>query len=77
MSLEPRGLVDKLAARYAKKSDAPQFAVGDKVILREGPFVDFVAKVEVVDPQQRVHLLIDCMGRHSPILVSAEKLAKG
>lgn len=73
----PKGLVDEMAARYANKGDALQFVVGDEVILREGPFVDFIAKVEAVDPQHRVHLLIDYMGRHSRILVSAVKLAKG
>jgi transcriptional antiterminator RfaH len=66
-----------MAARYANTGDAPPpFAIGDDVILREGPFVDFLAKVEAVDPQQRVHLLIDFMGRQSRIVVQAEKLSK-
>jgi transcriptional antiterminator RfaH len=73
----PKGLVEEMAARYANTGDAPPpFAIGDDVILREGPFVDFLAKVEAVDPLHRVHLLIDFMGRQSRIVVQAEKLSK-
>ena len=74
----PKGLVEEMAKRYALTGEAPPpFDVGEEVILREGPFVDFLARVEAVDPQHRVHLLIDFMGRQSRIVVSAEKLAKG
>ena len=73
----PKGLVEEMAKRYAATGEPPPpFTVGEEVILREGPFVDFLAKVEAVDPQHRVHLLIDFMGRQSRILVSAEKLSK-
>ena len=73
----PKGLVEEIAARYANTGDAPPpFGIGDDVILREGPFADFLAKVEAVDPQHRVHLLIDFMGRQSRIVVQAEKLSK-
>lgn len=74
----PDGLVQEIVARYAQEGDAPPpFGIGDEVILREGPFVDFLARVEAVEPKNRVHLLIEFMGRQSRIVVSAEKLAKG
>ena len=73
----PKGLVEEMAARYAVKGEAPPpFDVGEEVLVREGPFVDFLAKVEAVDPQQRVHLLIDFMGRQSRMVASADKLTK-
>jgi transcription antitermination factor NusG len=52
------------------------FNVGDDVVIREGPFADFVASVEAIDPERRVHLLIDFMGRHSRVTVQADKLSK-
>lgn len=74
----PKGLVEAMAKRYTVTVEAPPaFGVGEEVILREGPFVDFLAKVEAVDPQNRVHLLIDFMGRQSRVVVGAEALTKG
>lgn len=73
----PEGLVEEMAKRYAVAGGAPPpFDVGEEVILREGPFVDFLARVEAVDPLHRVHLLIDFMGRQSRVVVSAQKLSK-
>ena len=73
----PKGLVEAIADHYTEKDEAPPpFAIGDEVILREGPFVDFFAKVEAVDPQHRVHLLIELMGRQSRVVVDARTLTK-
>lgn len=76
----PDGLMQALLARYGDGGEGEGtsigFRVGDDVVIREGPFADFVASVEAIDPERRVHLLIDFMGRHSRVTVEADKLAK-
>lgn len=73
----PKGLVDELRTKYAEGgTGAPDLSVGDNVVIREGPFADFLASVDAMDPEQSVHLLIAYMGRHHRISVEAEKLRK-
>jgi len=76
----PDGLMQALLARYGDGGEGEgtsiSFRVGDAVVIREGPFADFVASVEAIDPERRVHLLIDFMGRHSRVTVEGDKLAK-
>ena len=68
----------ELLARYSPQGEGTSIdlRVGDEVVIREGPFADFVASVEGVDPEQRVHLLIEFMGRHSRVTVEADKVSR-
>lgn len=74
----PSGLMLELLARYSPQGEGTSIdlRVGDEVVIREGPFADFVASVEGVDPEQRVHLLIEFMGRHSRVTVEADKVSR-
>lgn len=42
-----------------------ELEAGDQVRLLRGPFADFVATVEKVEPDRRVWLLIDMLGRQT------------
>ena len=61
----PSGLVDGLKARcdsMGKLVGASSLAAGDAVMFSKGPFADFVGKVEKIDTDRRVWVLMDLMG---------------
>lgn len=73
----PQDVMTALQERYDETGDTnPTVPLekGDKVHVESGPFVDFIAQVETVDPDQRVWLLLDVMGRKTRILESAKNL---
>jgi len=47
---------------------------GDAVEISGGPFAEFVATVEKVDPDQRVWVLLDLMGRTTRVAVHSKAL---
>ena len=47
---------------------------GDSVEVTNGPFVHFVATVEKIDAQQRVWVLMEFMGRGTPMKIHPEQL---
>jgi len=47
---------------------------GDVVRLTGGPFADFVATVETINPDHRVWVLLDLMGRPTRVAVQADAL---
>jgi len=47
---------------------------GDAVRISGGPFAEFVATVDKIDPGQRVWVLLDLMGRTARMAVQAEAL---
>ncbi|MFC6689484.1 transcription termination/antitermination protein NusG [Jhaorihella thermophila] len=52
-----------------------EIAPGDMVRISRGPFADFVAKVETIDKDRRVWMLLDLMGRQTRIAVSARDVS--
>jgi transcriptional antiterminator NusG len=57
----------KFARMEAPKFEA-KFAVGDSVKVNEGPFKDFLGKVdEVNDDQGKVRVLVSVFGRETPL----------
>jgi transcriptional antiterminator RfaH len=48
---------------------------GDTVMLRRGPFAEFVATIDSVAPDQRVWVLMEIMGASTRVAVSAENLS--
>lgn len=68
----PSELVDQLRARCVDgvlNTDLMPFRHGDSVMLTNGPFVDFVATVEQMAPNQRVWILIDFLGGETRMAV--------
>lgn len=47
---------------------------GDQVAITHGPFADFVAEVEKIDPDRRVWVLMDLMGSQTRVAVGADQL---
>lgn len=77
----PRPVPFELIAQIVERCDAehclrPQakFVEGEEVRVASGPFVDFVAKIERIEPDQRVWLLMDLMGAETRVAMPATEL---
>ena len=46
----------------------------DNVEMLTGPFVNLIATVGTVDPEQRIWLIMDFMGQKARMLVTADQL---
>lgn len=71
-------LIEALDRRYGDDGKEPPVALqpGDAVRITDGPFADFVSRVEAVSPERRVHLLIDLLGREARISVDPAHLRR-
>ena len=47
---------------------------GDSVEMLTGPFANFIATVDTIDPEQRIWVLMDFMGQKTRMQVSADQL---
>ena len=47
---------------------------GESVEMLTGPFVNFIATVDTIDPEQRIWILMDFMGQKTRIQVTADQL---
>ena len=47
---------------------------GDSVEMLTGPFTNFIATVDKIDPEQRIWVLMDFMGQKTRMQVSADQL---
>ena len=47
---------------------------GDNVEMLTGPFANFIATVDTIDPDQRIWVLMDFMGQKTRMQVSADQL---
>ena len=53
---------------------AKKLAAGDQVELLTGPFSNFIATVETIDIEQRIWVLMECMGQRTRMHVKADHL---
>ena len=53
---------------------AKKLATGDQVELLTGPFSNFIATVETIDIEQRIWVLMECMGQRTRMHVKADQL---
>ena len=75
----PEGLVEALKARCGAGNlfqALEELHPGDEVQLTKGPLATTLAKIESVDPDQRVWVLIDIMGRPTRVAVDPETLRR-
>ena len=49
-------------------------SVGDRVEMLTGPFANFIATVDTIDPEQRIWVLMDFMGQKTRMKVTADQL---
>lgn len=76
----PAELIAGLKARCDSNSTLlPPAAlqVGDHVNVIEGPFADTIVEIERIDPDRRVWVLMDLMGRSTRTAMDAARLAPG
>ena len=73
----PLDLISGLMARCSsvgKLLPPNQLNKGDALQLLTGPFANYIAKVETIDADQRVWVLMELMGRVTPISVEINQL---
>ena len=62
----PLSIIEKLQAKCDCNgifSKSPKIQKGQKIKIERGPFANFFAKVERVEPNQRAFLLVDFLGK--------------
>jgi len=79
----PQPVPDALVAELRARCDSAgclkpvaAFDAGETVRVTSGPFSDFVATVEQVDPDRRVWLLLDLMGGRTRVALSPDALRR-
>ncbi len=68
----PSYLVSQLMLRCDETGKLPlseSLSQGDRVRLSSGPFADFVTRIEVIEPDKRVWVLLELMGRPTRVAV--------
>ena len=81
-SLAPHGFVENLRAMsdaqgvlIKEKLADHQFSVGDRIIIKDGPFTDFYATIESLSDGDRVRVLFDVMHSKAPVMLSRKDCA--
>lgn len=75
----PDALVDGLRARCDAEGlvvPLDEIASGQEVRLTRGPLADFVARVDTIEPDRRVWLLIELMGQTTRVSAAHEDLRR-
>lgn len=75
----PTPVPDELVRQLKQRCDAdgllqPQtlLKTGDAVTVTAGPFTDFVATIDRIDPDKRIWVLMDVMGAKTRVAVGAD-----
>ena len=78
---KPKPLPPQLISGLMQRCDAAgtmlplnRFNEGDSVEMLTGPFANFIAKVDTIDPEQRIWVLMDFMGQTTRMQVTADQL---
>jgi len=75
----PEGLITGLRMRCDEDGHLlpPEtLSPGDSVRILSGPFADFVTTVDHIAPDQRVWVLLDLLGRPTPVTLARDALQK-
>ena len=77
----PRAAPNELIAELMQRCDSisvihasEQLKIGDSMQLLSGAFANFIARIEHVDEEQRVWMLIDIMGQTTRLSARHEQL---
>ena len=74
----PQDLISQLMLRCDAKgklsSTGKLLNPGDKVTLTKGPFANFVAEVEKIEPDRRAWVLMEIMGSQTRVEIGADQL---
>ena len=75
----PPGIVSALMARCDERGllkPADVLQPGDEIKITNGPFTNFVGKVQSLGPQQRVWVLLDLLGNSTRVAVKQKSAQK-
>lgn len=75
----PPGLVENLISRCDKNNilkNKIKIKAGDSVNVLTGPLSEFVAKVDKIEKNKRVWMLLDFLGRQTLTSIGIEKISK-
>ena len=75
----PEGIVTALMARCdadGRVQDTPNFTPGDAVVVKAGAFADVATEILAVDPDRRIWVLLDIMGRRTRTAMPPDNLRK-
>ena len=73
----PLQLVSGLMLRFGESGallSPKNLNEGDSVQMLTGPFANFIAAVDTIDPEQRIWVLMDFMGQKTRMQVSVDQL---
>lgn len=76
----PSELVRQLMQRCDRKGRLlcpTGLKAGDRVTVTQGPFTDFVASIDTIEPDRRIWVLMDLMGARTRVAVGAEQIRAG
>lgn len=51
-------------------------AAGDEIRITSGPFAEFISKIEKVDAEKRVHVLLELLGQHTRVVLDPERVVR-
>lgn len=63
------GLMARCDADGVLRPFQEAFSVGDAIRIVSGPFADFVTQVDKIDPDRRLHVLLDLLGRPTRVVL--------
>ncbi|WP_022705483.1 transcription termination/antitermination protein NusG [Pseudorhodobacter ferrugineus] len=63
------GLLQRCDRDGLLQETVENFSAGDTVRIIGGPFANFITSIEKIDPDRRLHVLLDLMGRPTKVLV--------
>lgn len=52
------------------------YTAGEKVRITSGPFADFVTTIDAVEPDRRIHVLIEIMGRQARLALHPDSVTR-
>ena len=81
-SVVPNEIVEALLARCDKQSilrqtsetQSSQLYVGNQAQVTQGPFSGFIATISNIEPNNRIHILIEIMGQATKVAINAGAL---
>ena len=78
----PNEIVDALMARCVKQSishrtsetQSSQLRAGNQARVIQGPFSEFIATISEIEPNNRINILIEVMGKTTKVAINAGAL---
>lgn len=75
----PEGLVDALRRHcdpHSSDGEPLEYQAGEDVRIVLGPFADMTARIEAVPAKDRIHVLLDLMGRSVKAQISPKDIER-